>query len=298
MKTKVTIGVCVKDCEKDVSQIVERISSQDFPHEQMEVLFVEDGSTDNTLKSILKYAPKMNMKYRIPPHESKGLGFSRNFVFKNARSDYIIWVDDGTVIHKDYVRKQVDFMNKHPDAGIAIGIMDFFPGSNRVATLENIGEIVFNYKFRGKVTTKLPATGGSIYRIKALEQTGGFDEGIQGATEDTEAAYRIKSAGWQIYVTEARYYRDINKKLKKVWNKNVWYGYGSHFTLHKHKELHQMLYKSTPLAGFVEGIPACSIAYKLTHNRSSFLLPLYFSIKRTAWCVGYMKSHFDSYGHA
>jgi glycosyltransferase involved in cell wall biosynthesis len=296
MKIKVTVGVCARNCENGVKQIVNRISSQDFPHENMEVLFVDDGSQDNTLFEILKIAPRMNMNYKVYNHTWKGLGYSRNVVLTNAQGDYIVWVDDGTIISKDYVRKQVEFMEKHPNVGIVQGFIGVYSGSNRVATLENMSRLVFGHKYAGK-TTKLPGAGGSVYRVKAAKQVGGFNESIQGAGEDTGIAYRILSAGWQIHITQVEFFIEYNERLKKVWNKSFWYGYGAHFTLHKHKELREILYKSTPLAGFLEGVLTFSAAYRLTQKKIAFLLPIYYFSERIMWCIGFSKSHIDSYGH-
>ena len=295
MKIKVTIGVCVKNCEHTVGNIVDRISAQDFPHENIEVLFVEEGSKDNTLSLIFFHAPTMNISYRVYHHEWKGLGFSRNVVFKQSQGRYIIWVDDGTLIPSDYVRKQVDFMETHPVVGIATGIIEFLPGKNYLETLENMIELFFVYNNLGGPTKKLPGAGGSIYRVKAIQQVGGFDENIQGATEDTDIAYRILSKGWQIFVTQVKYRRDFNSKLKKIWDKSFWYGYGAHFLLHKHEALNHIKYKGTPLAGFLEGMLISIVVYKLTHKKISFLMALHIFLKRLAWWNGFFKSHLDSY---
>ena len=62
MEIKVTIGVCLRNCEKEVKRIVDLITNQDFPHERMTVIFVEEGSCDGTLSSIMKYSSGLNIK--------------------------------------------------------------------------------------------------------------------------------------------------------------------------------------------------------------------------------------------
>jgi glycosyltransferase involved in cell wall biosynthesis len=293
---KVTIGVCVRNCENEVREIIDRILNQDFPHEEMEVIFVDDGSQDNTLSTIQGHTPTLDMDYAIYHHEWKGLGYSRNVVLNNAKGDYIVWVDDGTMIPKDYVRRNVEFMENYPNAGIARGITGVYSGPSCVAALENMVALTFYNKNIGAVS-RLPGTGGAIYRTVAARNVNGFNENIRGATEDIEIAYRMVSAGWQIYMTPVKLFLEYNEDMKRVWNKSFWYGYGSHFSLHKHKGLSEILYKSTPLAGFLQGVIVYSFAYRETRKKIAFLLPLFFSIKRSAFCLGFAKGHFDSYGH-
>jgi glycosyltransferase involved in cell wall biosynthesis len=276
---------------------VNRISCQDFPHEDMEVIFVEEGSEDNTLSEIVQIASKMDMKNKIFHQSWKGLGYSRNVVLRNGEGDYIVWVDDGTIIPKDYVRKQVEFMEEHPNLGIVQGFIGVYSGSNRVAILENMGDLAFAEKNAGKSITKLPGAGGSVYRVKAAKQVGGFSDGVQGAGEDTDIAYRILSIGWQIHITKVEYFIEYSETLRRVWKKSLWYGYGGHFMQHKHKEMRENLYKTNPLAGFLEGVITFSSAYKMSHKKIALLLPVYYFSKRIMWFIGFNKSHLDSYGH-
>ncbi len=296
MKIRVSIGVCVRNCAKDIGQVVDRIAGQDFPHQNMEVIFVDDGSQDNTLSKIHQIAQRMNIPYKVFNHAWKGLGYSRNVVLKNSEGDFIVWFDDGTLFHKDYVRILANFMEKNANVGIATGFITAYTGSNQVAALENMGRLVPR-KNRVGATTQLLGTGGSIHRVKAARQVGGFNEFIRGAGEDTDIAHRMLLAGWQMYLVNAElscYYRE---KVQKVWKKSFWYGYGSHFLVHRHAEFRDMPYKSTPLAGFLEGVLTFSSLYKLTHKKIAFLLPAYYFSKNIFWCFGFSKGHLDSYGH-
>jgi glycosyltransferase involved in cell wall biosynthesis len=293
----VTFGLCVKNEEADVSGAVESVLSQDFPHGLMEVIVVDGCSKDRTVEIIQQVLSKEDISYRIF-FENEGLGHARQMVVDNARGEYIIWVDGDIRLSRDYTREQIDFMEKNLKVGIAAGrSCAIYSDLNLMATLENLPTLVFNHRFAGKVTEKLPGTGGSLFRVQTIRQVGGFDQRIKGALEDTDIAYRAKLAGWQIYITQARFYTYLNGKLKEVWDKNFWYGYGLHFLLHKNSRLNEMLYKSTPFAGFIEGVVYSFPAYRLTGKKSSFLLPFYFLIKRLAWCLGFIKGHMDSYGH-
>jgi glycosyltransferase involved in cell wall biosynthesis len=263
----------------------------------MELIFVDDGSNDNTLSSIMNVIPHLDINCRVFHHEWRGLGYSRNVALRNAEGDYIVWVDDGVEISRKYIRQNVHFLEKNNNVAIVKGLIDFYCGKSLIAALENMIGLAFYYNNVEKFTSKIPGTGGSVYRVKAANQVGGFDENIRGANEDTDIAFRLISKGWKVFITKARFSLVYNEKFKKVWSKNVWYGYGSHFALHKHKELGDILYKSTPLAGFLEGLFVFPVAYKLTRRKIALLLPFFVAMRRTAFCIGFVKSHFDSYGH-
>ena len=297
MKIKATIGVCARNCQNDIRKITERIVLQDYSHEKMEVIFVDDGSTDNTFFEIQKFAKEMQINFKVFHHEWKGLGFSRNAILKEAQGDYIIWVDDGILIPKDYVTKHIEIMEENPKIGIARGYIGLYHGSNIVIALENMGQLPFNAMFAGKITEKFPGAGGSVYRVEAARLVGGFNETIQGAGEDTDLAYRMSSAGWQIYISKIEFFIEHHESLRKVWKKSYWYGYGAHFTGHKQGSIGQILFRSNPFAGFVQGIFVFSFVYKHTQKKLALFLPPYYFSKRIAWFLGFLKSHSNAYGH-
>lgn len=297
MKPIVTIGVCVRNCEATIEEAIKSICNQDFPHELMEVIFVDDGSEDETLSIIQDHGSVMDILAKIYYDKWKGLGSARNVVVKNACGRYIVWVDGDMTISKNYVREQVDFIQKNPNVGIAKGKYGLGADERLVAFLEDVPFVVFYHQHETKALEKLPGAGGAIYRVEAIKEVGGFDSCIKGATEDIDLEYRIRDAGWSIYVSSAIFFEKRPRTWKNLWAKYFWYGYGMHYTRHKNKDV-ERLYELSPPAALLEGL-LCSInAYKFVRRNSVFLLPLHFFFKMTAWSFGYMKSHFCSYGHA
>ncbi|MEM2507577.1 MAG: glycosyltransferase [Nitrososphaeria archaeon] len=286
----VTIGVCVRNCTSTIREAIESIMAQDYPHELMEVIFVDDGSKDNTLSIIKEYASKMDMKVKIFHHEWKGLGPSRNVVIKNASGKYILWVDGDMIIPKDHVNKQVEFMEENPKVGIGKASYNIYNQNNLVSFLEDVGYIAVDYKYRGEVdAARGLGTGGSIYRVEAIKEIGGFDEYVNGACEDTEVEFRIQRAGWKLYkATPAHFYERRRKNWADLWKEYVWIGYGGYRVYQKNKKVFNLL-KLTPLAGFIAGAWYSTIAYKVTLRKIVFLLPLQYAFKRIAWCYGFMK---------
>jgi len=297
MKPVVTIGVCVRNCEGTIKRTIDSIVNQDFPHDQMEVIFVDDGSEDNTLPILKYYVSKTNKQVKLYSGTWRGLGMARNIVVDNARGDYIIWVDGDMKLAKDFVKKQVGFMEKNSAVGVAKGRYGIYRKANLVAYLENVAWVVDSSKYGGKSTSELPGTGGSIYRVKAIKQVGGFDNYIKGAGEDIDAEFRIRRAGWKLYfATAAEFYEKRKETWKSVWNKYFWHGHGLHLVLHKNRGIIKM-YKMIPPAAIINGLLHSVIAYRLTRRKVVFLLPLHYVFKMAAWCLGFITSHLNSHGH-
>jgi len=116
-KPKVTIGVCVKNVERTIYNTLNSILSQDFSHNLIEIIIVDGKSIDETLKIIKRILKRCDIKSRIFI-ENKGLGFARQLVVENASGKYIVWVDGDMIIPNDFVRKQVEFMEKNPKVGL------------------------------------------------------------------------------------------------------------------------------------------------------------------------------------
>jgi len=294
-RPKVTVGVCVRNSASTIRETIESIMAQDYPHELMEVIFVDDGSEDSTLSIIKSYIPKMDMKAKIFHHEWRGLGPSRNVVVNNAEGDYIIWVDGDITLPPSFVREQVSFIEQNPKIGIVGGKPAFCIKGNLVTILESIVPVVYRIKY-GKKAKNLPGTGGSIYRVKAIRQVGGFDELIKGSGEDIDAAYRIKSAGWLVYRDHALFYDKHAATWVGLWKHYFWHGYGGHYFFHKHRSIAK-IYGMVPPISFLVGLLFSIEAYKITRRKVLFLLPFHYMLKRIAWCLGFIKGHIDGYGH-
>jgi len=293
MRPTVTIGICVRNCEASLTEAVDSILDQDFPHERMEVIFVDDGSEDATYSIILESIARMDIEARVYHNNWMGLGVARNVVVDNAKGDYIVWVDGDMILPKDHVRKQVEFMKRNPTGGIAKAkCMHAFVEENLVAALENIPFVVDDVSAGNewKTALKLPGTGGSIYRVKAIRQVGGFDDHLKGTGEDQDAAYRVKESGWSIYRTNAVFYEKRSKTWKAIWHRYVWYGYGDYDLFLKNRRIFS-LQKMTPIAGLIAGVLYSIAAYRLTHQKVVFLLPFHFAFKMTAWCFGFFKGY-------
>jgi glycosyltransferase involved in cell wall biosynthesis len=260
----------------------------------MEVIFVDDGSEDETLSIIQEYISMMDIPAKIFHFSWRGLGVARNTVVENAEGKYIAWVDGDIIIPINNIKMQVEYMEKNSDVAIAGGSFGLLNQASLVAFLDNL--VYVAYRFRSGEPTNLPGTGGAIYRVEAIKKIGGFDENIKGSGEDIDVAYRVKCAGWSVVRDKAIFYGRSKETSKELWRQYFWHGYGAHYVSHKNRGIIS-LQKMSPPVVFIVGIFYGILAYKAVRRKVSFLLPFHFTFANIAWWVGFLKSHWKGYGH-
>jgi glycosyltransferase involved in cell wall biosynthesis len=294
-EVKVTIGLCVKDCESTVSEAVNSIINQDFPHEKMELIVVEGYSEDKTLSTIKELLLKVDFKVKFF-FENKGLGFARQTVVENASGTYIVWVDGDMILTKDFIRRQVNFMEKNPKVGVGKGKYGILNEKSLVAILENL-KFVLDYSREGETSGPM-GTSGCIYRLAAIKQVGGFSSEIKGVGEDMDAEQRVRAAGWSVCITPAVFYEKRRNTWKALWNEYFWHGFGFHYLYHGNKaSMTKVFQKMFPPILFLSEFLGSIKVYQLTKKKISFLMPLHYLFKRAAWFYGFVKSHLRGYGH-
>lgn len=282
MKPKVTIGVCVRNCDSTIFETIESIVAQDYPHELLEVIVVDGYSSDNTVQILKEALSNSDIKTRIF-FENKGLGFARQIVVDNAKREYIIWVDGDMILPAGFIGRQVEFMEKNPKVGIAKGRYGLLTEDSLVATLENI-DFVTAFSLERKITPDVLGTSGCIYRVKAVKEVGGFDKNIAGVGEDMDMEHRIKAAGWELRISPAYFYERRRKTWQALWKEYFWHGKGGFRIFSKKVKVFRKVPFNTVFAKFVQA----THAYQLTHTKKAFLLPLHYIFKRIAWISGFL----------
>jgi glycosyltransferase involved in cell wall biosynthesis len=287
----VTIGVCLRNEEDDVEETLRSIFQQDFPHELMELIIVDDGSEDETLSLVIRDVTKVNMKVTVFHSGWRGIGEARNTVVNNAKGQYIIWVDGGMKLPNNHVSQQVEFMEKYSDAGIAKAKCGASERQGTVSILESLQFVAVDSRYDGKVKSFVVGTGGSTYRVGALRQVGVFDINLKRSGEDLDMEERMRDKGWSVYRTSALYYKKHNETWKSFWFNSVKYGYGGHYLIHKHMET--IAHRS--IVTWLDGMLNARTAYRLTGRKLSFLLIPFQFLDRTAWFWGFLRAHIHRY---
>lgn len=99
---KVSIILPVYNVEKYLNECLDSIVNQTFS--DMEIICINDGSTDNSLAILNSYASR-DGRIKIISQENAGMGAARNVGIRAAKGDYIFFIDSDDFIYLDAIEE-------------------------------------------------------------------------------------------------------------------------------------------------------------------------------------------------
>jgi len=97
---------------RNLVEAVESVLAQDYS--RIEVIVVDDGSTDETPDKMMPYADRITYIRQA----NAGPAAARNTGIEHARGDYIAFLDSDDLWHPEKIREQVDYFQSQPEVGI------------------------------------------------------------------------------------------------------------------------------------------------------------------------------------
>ena len=105
-----SVIVPIYNVEKYVKCCVTSLLEQDY--EQIEIILVDDGSTDNSGKILDELIKKENNNVVLIHKDNGGVSSARNTGLKRAKGKYIMFVDGDDFVEKNYVSSFVNLLEK------------------------------------------------------------------------------------------------------------------------------------------------------------------------------------------
>lgn len=109
MVKRVSVIVSVHNIQDYVSDCIRSIVDQDYSN--LEIILVDDGSTDRSLKICENFAAK-DPRIRVIYEESRGAGAARNHGVDCSTGDYITFIDGDDIVENNYVSTLVEQKEK------------------------------------------------------------------------------------------------------------------------------------------------------------------------------------------
>jgi len=131
-----------KKIQKDMEIILSYLKNKKYKYE---IIIVNDGSIDDTIKSISEYKNKFNEVKIISFHPNRGKGFAVKTGILNAKGKYILFADAGSCVPYGYLEKGIELLNNGYDLAIGSRALKDSQISVHQPSYRQIGSKIFGF---------------------------------------------------------------------------------------------------------------------------------------------------------
>lgn len=178
--TKVSIIVPVYNVEKYIEKCLASLINQTL--QEIEIIIVNDGSTDGSKKIIEKYLENKKIKYL--EKENGGLADARNYAIPYAKGEYIGFVDSDDYVEKTMFEKMYNKAKQENADMVECDFIWEYPKKNKIDT----GKI-YKGKKQAIVEARVVAWNKIIKRQILQSTKIKFPKGLR--YEDVEFFYKL-----------------------------------------------------------------------------------------------------------
>lgn len=193
METKISIVVPVYNAEKTLIKCIESILRLDC--NDYEIIFVDDGSTDNS-KNIINSFAERHEEIRLFEQENNGPASARNRGIKNSSGDIIFFTDSDVVVPVDWIKGMVHYFGDKKLGAVGGGITPYSMNTLSEKFEQHRRERLYGNE--KKFVDALPACNLAVKKT-ILDEIDYFDESFKFASsEDYDLCYRLIDKGYKI----------------------------------------------------------------------------------------------------
>ncbi|MEM5794178.1 MAG: glycosyltransferase family 2 protein [Candidatus Aenigmatarchaeota archaeon] len=236
----VSIVVPAYNEEKIIGKTIKKLKEINYPKNKLEIIVVDDGSTDKTYEIAKKFASK---RVKVFKKSRGGKASALNFGVKKSKNNFVAVIDADSFLEKDALLNCMKYFDKDVAAVTSTVLI-----ARKKTFFERMQSLEYMFTASMRKAEEFPnvigATPGamSVYRKNVLEKIGYFDE--ENLTEDIEIAWRIIAYGYKIRMSlESKVYSFVPSNFKKWLRQRVRWTIGGFQTLFKHvKSLNKKSY--------------------------------------------------------
>jgi len=225
MKSEVNIIILNWNGYEDSKECIK--SLQQVTYKNYQIVLVDNGSDVNEAELLENDLPTIKA---IRSEQNLGFSGGNNFGIKYSLEqsvDYILLLNNDTTVVKNFLEPLVEKLLQDKQVGIAAPQINYYDEPNKVwsagGKISKIRASGFadSDKFESKLSTndmEVDFVSGCcmLVRREVFEKIGLFDENYFLYVEDTDLCYRVKEAGYKIYVTpKSKIFHKVNSSTKK-----------------------------------------------------------------------------------
>ncbi len=190
MKKSVSVVINVYNEEENIEDCLKSLREQTLS--DFELVVVDDGSTDDTMKIVEEFIDNFDMKTFRTEHV--GIKKARRKGVKKSSSEIVVIIDADEILEEDFLEKLVKPFEDE-DVG-AVGGMLKSEGEGWVTEAYGaLNEAFYVLRAEGEEADWIQG-GCSAYRREALEKVGGLAK--EKVSADKDISWKLRDQGWKV----------------------------------------------------------------------------------------------------
>lgn len=182
----VSILIPCFNAERFIAKAIESALRQDYA--QIEVIVVDDGSTDGSLEAVARFESDPRFRFEAGPN--RGGNAARNRLLSLAKGEFIQFLDADDLLDPRKISLCMKSMDDDVDAVIC-GFIERRGNIERTVVPDDPGDDLPKWFARAGVVTTVP-----LHRKSCLQAAGGFDESLP-CCQEYEMHLRLACRHWR-----------------------------------------------------------------------------------------------------
>lgn len=234
----VSVVVAARDEAAVIADTLRSLDALDYPTELLEIVVIDDGSTDQTYALAAAVRDRAQHRIRIQHYATSGGKARRlNETTTDLSSELILFLDADHQVDSDLVRRMAERLVGRPEiACVQVASTARNADENLLTKLLEMEYLFRCYAlYSGKQVAMFVGSGGMVRR-SALVEIGGFHTEM--LTEDVEMSYRLYRAGYSVVYDDGLTTHDLAANTFRSffaqrlrWMRGLWQA----MALHRHE---------------------------------------------------------------
>lgn len=218
LRISISIIIPLFNAEKRLPVLFESLSSQTYPHQLTEIIFVDNGSTDRTAQQLKNFTNTTDIAARIVNEfDYPGSYAARNKGIEHANGEILAFTDADCIPEKDWIANAVARLLAEGRGAVIGGRVDLVAEDVRKPTPVEMFELVLGFPQEENVIRNGYSVTANLHAWKsAFEVVGPFNSRLK-SKGDYEWCMRASSHGYQIlYAPDVGVVHPARRTLKEI----------------------------------------------------------------------------------
>jgi glycosyltransferase involved in cell wall biosynthesis len=162
-------------------------------HPDLDVLVLDDGSTDGTAAELERLMAAHPGRFRMQVGVNTGACAARNAGLKATRGEYVQFLDADDVLEPGKIGRQVAIAQREGQPDLVAGAYRNRYEDGR----ETLVKVRSGDPWEALLRTEMGTTSANLWKRSTLEQVGGWREDL-GSSQDYDLMFRVLKAGGKV----------------------------------------------------------------------------------------------------